>query len=96
MVNLKTVGKLIEARGLWDKPLKLFSALDMIHLSEVFLQAEDEGDLFDYLLKDIQEGGPYFRLWPKIKGYAERTYNHEQFHKLHLAHKLRTANHGGR
>jgi hypothetical protein len=93
MVNLKTVAELISKRNLWEKPLKKFSELDMISLSEAFEQAADEQVMFEYVLQDIRDGGPYFKLWPKIKGYMERTFTTAEFHKLYLAHKLREANH---
>jgi hypothetical protein len=93
MINLKTVAGLITQRHLWKKPLEKFSELDMIELGEAFLQASEEEGLFEYILGDIQAGGPYFKLWPKISGYVERTFTTVDYHRLYLAHKLRKANH---
>lgn len=44
-------------------------------------------EIFDYLLHDIQNGGPYSRLWPHVSAYCRRELGRERWAQLEQAHK---------
>lgn len=49
-------------------------------------ETEDQ-DLFAFLLSNIQSGGPYSKLWPKVRGYCRRELNRSQFNELESAYR---------
>jgi len=51
------------------------------------LEADDNADLFTYLLDSIITGGPYSKLWPKVRGYCRRELNRSQFNELESAYR---------
>ena len=51
----------------------------------------EEADLFFYLHHDIASGGPYRKLWPKVRNYIQGQLPEEMFNELKITFQI----HGG-
>jgi len=53
-----------------------------------WLSSDDQQALFDYLMESIHTGGPYSRLWPRVRTYCKRHLTDGQWKTVEAAYEL--------